>query len=94
MCNYKSAVKFLDAIICRHDDAFVIGTYLNSPENVLAADIYCHSTCCMSYVHLSKQSETSCGPAQINHKVHGSFVLFLYNNVSIIALDDVDVVIR
>ena len=32
---------------------------LNAPENVFAADIYCHRACFMEYVHLPKQIKFS-----------------------------------
>ena len=54
MCNFESAVKFLDAMRFRKDEAFVRCTYLNTPERAIAADTFCHSTCFMQYVHLSK----------------------------------------
>ena len=42
-------------------------------ESVFAANIYCHSTCFMQYIHLSKQSETKYGPPQTKPK-HDLFV--------------------
>ena len=41
---------------------------LNAPENVFAADIYCHRACFMEYVHLPKQPETNQNPPQTNRK--------------------------
>jgi len=50
MCNYERPVKFLDAMKFKKDDAFVTCTYLNMPESVFTADIYCHRTCFMQYL--------------------------------------------
>ena len=49
----------------KRDDVFVRCADLNAPEN---ADIYCHRTCFMEYVHLPKLPETNPNPPQTNHK--------------------------
>ena len=49
---------------------------MNTPESVFAADIFCHSTCLMRYIHLSKQSETNMVLLKQNQRC-GSFVSFI-----------------
>ena len=75
MCNYESAVKFLDAMRSKKNDAFVTCTYLNTPESVFAADIYCHRNCnSFTCQHSQKQTMVL---LKLNQKFHGSFFSFI-----------------
>ena len=64
ICNQESALKFLNAMRSKKDDVFVRCADLNTPENIFAADIYCHTTCFMQYTYMSKQSEGNPNPPQ------------------------------
>jgi len=60
LCKFESAHKFLDAIRYRKDDVYIRCADLDSPEDVYAADLYCHASCFKQYVSKSDQKEPKC----------------------------------
>lgn len=45
LCTEDKAKKFLDAMHCHKGDVYVRCVDLSSPEEVYAADLYCHVSC-------------------------------------------------
>ena len=66
MGKYESAVKFLEATrFILKKVTHLLDAHTGIRLKVYLLLTYCHSTCFMQYVHLSKQSETKYGPRQI-----------------------------
>ena len=62
LCKAESSQKFMHALQYHKDDVYVRCADLDSPEDVCAADLYCHVSCFKQYVSKSKQTEPKCEP--------------------------------
>jgi hypothetical protein len=60
--SHDKALNFIEVMHSKRDEVFVRCADLTTPEHIFAADIYCHKTCFIQYVHPPSQSETIQNP--------------------------------
>ena len=57
ICEPDRANKFLSAIHHKKDDVYIRCADLETPEDVYAADLYCHDVCFKRYIYIPKESD-------------------------------------